>query len=271
MNVEPEPQPSCADDTFAAPVVEPCLVDSLLARLHLGEDSWCGLRQLLSEGRYQSGRDRLRRLTVDPGEDLVAAARTLHRAEAAKHGVPHERFHIWIWPSQGTVLSQASASVPSAPSAESNLPLSVDQSGPWRAAGSHPQLQAAESILHQTLVCPRPVVLEDSDAPASFTEVRVYAIHFQGGPGESVDFVLACVPASAIVDQSLILANIVNGASPSPPELLGTTELPPEFHSGATAHLELNEDMALAMRISDFNEGDNEWFMSAAEESLEDP
>eukprot|EP00971_Amphidinium_carterae_P272523 5409298-Amphidinium_carterae.2 len=97
---EPEPQPSSACD-IALPRVEPCLVDSVLARqltvrsparayvvwrlpgasrgefylsgLHIGEHSWEGLQQHLSEGHYLSGRDRLRRLHNAPGEDLVAA------------------------------------------------------------------------------------------------------------------------------------------------------------------------------------------------------
>eukprot|EP00971_Amphidinium_carterae_P338632 6476061-Amphidinium_carterae.1 len=58
----------------------------------------------------------------------------------------------------------------------------------WRAAGQHPHLQAAESVLRQRWVCPRPVVAEDSDAPSSYTEVRVFGIHFPGAPGDPVDF-----------------------------------------------------------------------------------
>eukprot|EP00971_Amphidinium_carterae_P146158 2897075-Amphidinium_carterae.1 len=80
---------------------------------------------------------------------------------------------------------------------------SLDQ---WRAAGQHPQLQAAESVLHPIWVCPRPVEMEDVEAAESFTEARVFAIHFAGAPGDPVDSVLACVPATALVNHAYALA-----------------------------------------------------------------
>eukprot|EP00971_Amphidinium_carterae_P233386 4632065-Amphidinium_carterae.1 len=191
--------------------------------------------------------------------------------------------------------------------------------GPWRAVGQHPQLQAAENVLLRTWVCPRPVIPEDTGAPPCHVEMRVYAIHFPGAPGEPVDFVLACVPASAIVNQELGLArvtvdclgtggpldvvdtvdavllllpgsflsesllesvpmsstllsfsDIVSGSTPSPPDLLASTEIPLELYDGMTAHLELGEDMVLGLRIAALNEGDNEWYVSASEEQVED-
>eukprot|EP00971_Amphidinium_carterae_P349726 6491184-Amphidinium_carterae.2 len=125
MNVgEPEPSPSCCQDDIRA---APCLLDSTLAQrlvvraparayvvwrlpeaacgefdwcgLHLGESSWTGLVQSLAQGRYQSGRDHLRRLHAERGEDLIAVGRALFRAEAAKHEVPAESFKVWVWPS----------------------------------------------------------------------------------------------------------------------------------------------------------------------------
>eukprot|EP00971_Amphidinium_carterae_P040339 791763-Amphidinium_carterae.3 len=71
---------------------------------------------------------------------------------------------------------------------------------PWRAVGHHPQLQASEGILSRMWFCARPVVPEDVDAPPSFTEIRVYAIHFPGAPGDPLDYILACVPSAAVVN-----------------------------------------------------------------------
>eukprot|EP00971_Amphidinium_carterae_P348478 6490511-Amphidinium_carterae.1 len=191
--------------------------------------------------------------------------------------------------------------------------------GPWRAIGQHPQLQAAENVLVRTWVCPRPVIPEDVEAPPCHVEMRVYAIHFPGAPGDPVDFLLACVPAAAIVNQDLMLArvtadcfgsggpldvvdtvdvallllpgvflqesllesvpisstllsfsDIVSGATPSPPDLLAATEIPLELYDGMTAHLELGEDLVLGLRLSALNDGDNEWYVSASEEQVED-
>eukprot|EP00971_Amphidinium_carterae_P339490 6477327-Amphidinium_carterae.1 len=126
MSQDSEPQPSCAADARSSSL-EPCLVDSLLARqlvvralarayvvwrlpgtlrgelhwsgFHLGEHCWDGLQQLLHQKCYQSGRDRLRRVAIPFGEPIVAAGRALFRAESAEHGVPSSKFHIWVWPS----------------------------------------------------------------------------------------------------------------------------------------------------------------------------
>eukprot|EP00971_Amphidinium_carterae_P006468 127642-Amphidinium_carterae.1 len=165
---------------------------------------------------------------------------------------------------------------------------------PWRAAGQHPQLQAAESVLQRMWVCPRPVVSGDVEAPESFTEVRVFAIHFPGAPGDPVDQVLVCVPAAALLNHALALAvvtadcygsggpmdvvdsvdvallmvpgtflfeslgdsapasssvlvfsDLVQGASPAPADLINSLDLPTEFLSGITVHLELGEDMTM--------------------------
>eukprot|EP00971_Amphidinium_carterae_P006469 127642-Amphidinium_carterae.2 len=149
---EPEPHPRCSEDS---PRPLPCLVDSALARqltvksparayvvwrlpgaaveerlwagLHLGEDSWEGLQVHFEQEQYKSGRDRLRRLHVAPGEDIVAAGRALFRAEASKHGVSPSPFRIWIWPSslpQPPPSSQAARSPQPASSQSSDLPSS---------------------------------------------------------------------------------------------------------------------------------------------------
>eukprot|EP00971_Amphidinium_carterae_P233563 4635210-Amphidinium_carterae.1 len=121
---EPEPSPRCADDLVPLGQ-EPCLIDTLLAQrlvvqaparayivwrtpdaaggefrwtgLHLGENSWIGIQSRLGLGHYQSG-DRLRRLVVAPGQDLIAAGRALFRAEAARHGADSRRFRIRVSP-----------------------------------------------------------------------------------------------------------------------------------------------------------------------------
>eukprot|EP00971_Amphidinium_carterae_P348479 6490511-Amphidinium_carterae.2 len=163
MDVEPEPQPQCVVDT---PRLEPCLVDTQLARqlavfapvrayvvwslpgadkgdtywsgLHFGENSWQGIQQRLCEGRYLSGRDRLRRLVAEPGENLVSVGEALFQAEARKHGVRRQSFRIWVWPSsaalqppvrEGPPLTQAADqplrqgpdTVASQPSSESSV------------------------------------------------------------------------------------------------------------------------------------------------------
>eukprot|EP00971_Amphidinium_carterae_P349725 6491184-Amphidinium_carterae.1 len=78
----------------------------------------------------------------------------------------------------------------------------------WRAAGEHPQLQAAESVMLRLWVCPRPVIAEDTEAPPCHTEIRVFAIHFPGAPGDVVDYILACVPATAILNQDYVLTRL---------------------------------------------------------------
>eukprot|EP00971_Amphidinium_carterae_P185541 3684123-Amphidinium_carterae.1 len=79
---------------------------------------------------------------------------------------------------------------------------------PWREAGQHPQLQAAENVLLRAWLCPRPVLPEDVEAPASHTEMRIYAMHLPAAPGDPVDYVLGCVPAAAIINPDLGLARV---------------------------------------------------------------